>query len=393
MEFSAQFLLTVGCIFLTALFLSTIARRTFLPRVTLLLVFGACIGPEALDLIPNIFLDNYDAIADITLVMVGFLLGGKLTRRALKDSATEVLLIALCGAIITAVVVSSALYWAGLYLPVAILLGAIASATAPAAIFDVIRERNFKGTFTQRLLSIVALDDVIALVLFALAIALVKTLNGNAGQTDFIWLAIYEIFGALILGILIGLPAAYLTGRVKKGQPILIEAVGLVSICGGLAIYLEVSFLIAAMAMGAIIANLAKHHEYPFHAIEGVESLFLVVFFVLAGSSLSFSSLQQLGLIGLVFIVARTFGKFIGARVGGELAQSSPDVKRWMGLAMLTQAGVPVGMALVASNQFPEYQQILLSIVISSTVVFELIGPILTRIALEKAASNQLQKK
>ena len=185
--------------------------------------------------------------------------------------------------------------------------------------------------------------------------------------------------------ILVGLPAAYLTGRIKPGQPILTEALGLVFVCGGLAIWLEVSFLIASMAMGSVIANVAKHHEYPFHAIEGIEWPFLVVFFVLAGALLDLNAIIEIGLIGIIYILCRATGKFLGARIGSQFSSADQVTKNWMGVALFPQAGVAIGMGLVASNNFPEYRQVLLSVVISSTVFFEIIGPVFTRLALKRA--------
>ena len=191
-----------------------------------------------------------------------------------------------------------------------------------------------------------------------------------------------------MLGISLGLPAAYLTGRVKEGQPILSEALGLVLACGGLALWLGVSYLIAAMVMGAVIANLARHHEYPFHAIENVESPLMVIFFVLAGASLEIGALRELGIIGGVYILCRSIGKIIGARLGGKLSGADPGTQRWMGVALMPQAGVAIGMALVAANQFPEYRQVVLSIVISSTVFFEIVGPVFTRLALQRSSHS-----
>ena len=138
--------------------------------------------------------------------------------------------------------------------------------------------------------------------------------------------------------------------------------------------------------MGAVIANLAKHHEYPFHAIEGIETPLMVIFFVLAGASLEIGALLDLGAIGTVYILCRTVGKIVGARIGGEISHADPGTKKWLGVALLPQAGVAIGMALVAANQFPEYRQILLSIVIASTVFFELVGPIFTRLAIRRNA-------
>jgi len=193
-----------------------------------------------------------------------------------------------------------------------------------------------------------------------------------------------ELGGAILLGLLLGLPAAYLTGRIKPGQPILTEALGLVFICGGLAMWLEVSFLITSIVLGAVIANLAKHHEYPFHSIEGVESSFLVIFFVLAGATLEFEALTGVSLIGVVYILSRATGKVLGASIGSYFAKTEQATKKWMGVALLPQAGVAIGMALVASHYFPEYSQILLPVVISSTIFFEIIGPVFTRLALKQ---------
>ncbi len=395
MESSAQFLLTLGGILLLGLITSTMAERTALPRVTLLLIFGLVIGHEGFNIVPLEFSSYFDLIAEITLLMVGFLLGGKLTLESLKESAGDVFWISICAALVTATLVSTLLIFIGITTDIAIILGCIASATAPTAILDVVAEAKkqlgFKPQqekFTNTLLSIVAIDDVWALLLFALGLSLAKTLNGHGADTLFFASAAWEIFGALTLGIVIGIPAAYLTGRAKLGQPMIIEALGIVFICGGLAIWLEVSYLIAAMTVGATIANLAKHHDYPFHAIENIESPFMVVFFVLAGASLDLGSIEQLGLMGVLYIAGRTIGKFFGALLGSQISGSTPATKKWMGLALLPQAGVPIGMALVAANQFPEHRQVLLSVVISSTVLFDIIGPILTRLAISRAAMS-----
>ena len=384
MESSYQFLLTIGGILLLGLVVSTVARRTFLPRVTLLLIFGVIIGPEVLDMIPVVFAQRFDLIADMTLLMVGFILGGKLTRISFADTASKSFWISISAALATTLFVTIGLIFVGVSIEVSIILGCIASATAPAAVLDVITEMKAKGKFSSLLISIVALDDIWALMLFGIGMSIVNSLNGNGGDTNFLFSAATEIGGAILLGIIIGLPAAYLTGRVKPGQPILSEAVSIVFLCGGLAIWLNVSYLIAAMSMGIVVTNLAKHHEYPFHAIEGIEEPFMVVFFVLAGASLETSHLLEIGLIGVIYILCRAIGKYFGARIGGHCSKASSEVKHWMGTALLPQAGVAIGMALVASHQFPEYRQLLLSVVVGSTVFFEIVGPAITRMALKR---------
>ncbi|MGB5329983.1 MAG: cation:proton antiporter [Gammaproteobacteria bacterium] len=382
---SSPFMLTLGGILLVGLLLSTIAKRTFLPRATLLLMFGAIIGTNALNLIPRLFVDRFGLIAEMTLLVVGFLLGGKLTRTSLQGHTGMSFSISICAAVLPAMAVFLGMVALGVETPIALLLGCFAAATAPAAILDVVQESGIKNRFSELLLLIVVLDDVWALLLFGIGMAIVTSLNGLAGETSFIGVVAWELGGAVIVGTAIGLPAAYLTGRIKQGQPMLSEALGIVLLCGGIALWLNVSFLIAAIVMGAVVANLARHHDYPFHAIEGIESLFMVVFFVLAGASLEFDALGAIGVVGAVYILCRTLGKYLGAWVGGYLSNSGQDDRLWMGVALLPQAGVAIGMALVASNRFPEYRQIMLPIVIASTIVFEIIGPVFTRLAIQRA--------
>jgi len=379
MEFSAELLLTIGTLSLFGLFASTLAKRTFLPRVTILILFGAMIGQEGLDLIPVSMQNHFNLIADMTLLMVGFLLGGKLHKDLLTNSLKQVMWVSICASVGTAFIVTLGLYALGLNLTVAIILGCIAAATDPAAILDVITELKSHTPTSKQLLSIVALDDIWALIIFALGMALLQSINGGIHEHSFVYEASYEIFGSILLGVIIGIPAAYLTGRVKDGQPIFTEAIGIVFLCGGLSMLFDLSYLIAAMVMGSVISNLAKHHEYPFHAIENIEAPFLVVFFILAGASLDWQALSQIGLLGAAFIGLRIIGKFLGAALGGYLSDSPKANKIWMGPALLPQAGIAIGLALVASNEYPDYSQTLLTIAISSTVLFEILGPIVTQ--------------
>jgi Kef-type K+ transport system membrane component KefB len=389
MQSASQFLIALGGILLLGLLTDVLGRRTHLPRVTLLLIFGVIIGKDLLDIIPSVFSDRFEIIADMALLMVGFLLGGRLTVGTLKKSASQILWISISAAVVTTVMVSAGLVWIGVSVEIAILLGCIASATAPAAVLDVVTESGCKGRFSNLLLSIVSLDDVWALLLFGIGIAVVHSISGLDADMLPILIIAREIGGAILLGILIGLPAAYLTGRIKPGQPILIEALGIVFICGGLAIMLDVSFLIASIVMGAVIANFAKHHEYPFHAIEGIEWPFMVIFFVLAGASIELTAVRDIGFIGIVYILCRATGKYLGVMLGSHCGKAGKETKRWMGIALLPQAGVAIGMALVASEHFPEYRQTLLSVIISTTIFFEIIGPVLTRMALQRARNDE----
>ena len=384
LETDYLFLLTLGGVLVSGLIISAIGRKTLLPRVTLLLVFGVIIGKGGLDIIPIIFSNQFEIISEMALMMVGFLLGGRLTVNSLKSNFSAAIWISIAAAVITALIVTFALIFFGVPFELAVILGCLASATDPAAILDVTQESNYTKPFKNLLLSIVALDDAWALMLFGIGIALVSSLNSVGAELSVLLMVAKDIGGAILIGLCIGFPAAYLTGRVKPGQPILSEALGAVFICGGLALWLGVSFLIASMVLGAVVGNVAKHHEQPLHAIEGIEWPFMVIFFVLAGANLELRMLSSTGLICAVYIIFRIVGKMVGARIGGQFGKADRQTKRWMGVALLPQAGVAIGMALVASNFIPEYRQTLLSVAVLSTVLFEIIGPIFTRLALER---------
>ena len=385
----AEFLLTLGAILLAGLAIDLLGKKTFLPRVTLLLIFGMLIGPSATNILPPFLTERFELSSNMALLMIGFLLGGKMSTSSLKKNGKSIIIISVAAAIATAVFVTAGLVAAGYPMEIAVLLGCISSATDPAAILDAAIVSGKKNRFSDTLLGVVALDDAWGLILFSCGIAYVSAFHLDAGGSSPLLYTLKDIGGAILLGALIGLPASYLTGRVKKGQPMLTEALGLVFICGGAALYLEVSYLIASMVMGAVITNLARHHTYPFHAIEGIEWPFMVVFFVLAGASLEISSIAHIGVIGGAYILFRAIGKIMGAAAGCTISKTDQETRKWLGMAMLPQAGAAMGMALVASAAFPEFSQTILAVIISTTIFFELIGPIVTRLAMSKTATSQ----
>ncbi len=387
MQVSAQVLLSVGAILLIAIAADWIGRNSFLPRVTLLMIFGIVIGEQGLGLIPMVIVEQFESIAMIALLMVGFLIGGKLADDSMDGQLIRAMTIGLVTVLATFALVSLGLLLFGVEMEVAIILGCIATATAPAATLDVISESEFKGPFPGLLAAIVALDDAFGLILFSVVIAILAALTGNGASASPVLETLRETGGAILLGLLIGLPAAFLTGRLRPGQPMLLEALGLVFICGGLAIWLEVSYLIAAIVMGLVVGRLAKHHEYPFHEIEGVEWVFLIIFFTLAGATLSFEVLGAVGFLGIVYILLRFAGKVAGGWIGAFAGSTDTPTRNWIGFAMLPQAGVAVGMALAAAIVFPQHRQTLLTVVIASTIFFELVGPVFTRQALLRVQS------
>lgn len=385
MEAPGTLLIGLGGLFLLGLATDFLGRASALPRVTLLMLTGIALGAGGLDLLPASVVDGFPLVTDMALSLVGFLLGGRLTREGLAAHGREVLWISASVVGVTALVVAGGLWLAGVPPALALLFGGIATATDPAATADVVRQYRARGPFTDTLGGIVAIDDAWGLVAFSVLLALASFVLGSGDGASVLLGAGRELAGSLLLGVAIGVPAAYLTGRLREGEPTLVEALGVVFLCAGLAERFELSFLLAAMTLGATVANLARHHERPFHEIEDIEWPFLMLFFVLTGAALELDGVGGVFELTALYIALRSLGRVLGSWPGGWLARAQAPARRWMGFAMLPQAGVANGMALVAGNAFPPLRDTLLAVTILATVAFELGGPFATRVALGKA--------
>ncbi len=382
MDDTAKTLITLGIVLLLGLATDAIGRRTRLPRVTLLLIFGIVIGPASLDFLSPNEEKWFSIVTDMALIMIGFLLGEKFTLPFLRQHGKLVLWISVAEVVVTGLVVLIGLLLIGFPMDMALLLAGIATATDPAAITDVVHETHADGVFTRAMLGIVAVDDAWGLIVFSCMLTIAQAFSGQGDTIGPLLTGAWELGGALLVGIALGIPMAYVTGRIKLGEPSLVEALGVIFLCGGIALWLKVSFLLASMVLGCVVANLARHHIRPFHAIEGIELPFMILFFVLAGASLQFETLFQIGFVGSAYIIFRIIGRLLGGWTGGAITHAKPLMRRWMGIALMPQAGVALGMALVAIERRPDLGEIILPIVIASTVLFELIGPVLARTGL-----------
>lgn len=381
MEEPARILIVLGLLFLAGLAADVIGRRTHLPRVTLLLGCGLVVGQAGFDLIPAVLGELYELVAIIALTMIAFLLGGSLSLPTLRAHGRSIVVISLAVVLVTLIGVACGLTALGLDLPTALVLGAIATATDPAATLDVIRQTRSKGGFTETLKGIVAIDDAWGLIVFSLVLVLA---TGDGAETGLLRGTLIEISGSVALGLAVGLPGAVLTGRLSGGEPLRIEALGLVFLTAGFALWLELSYLIAGMTAGAIIVNLARHHTRAFHEIEHIQWPYLIVFFILAGASLDLGVLWTVGEIGLAYVVLRILSRVAGGWLGARMVQAPLRERIWYGPALLPQAGVAVGVALVAADHMPHAAAEIMALTIGATVVFELIGPVIAAVAIRR---------
>jgi len=380
---NSEVLIAIGILFLAGLLLDKVGRIVHVPRVTLLILLGALIGPPLLNWLPSGFAGSNDFYAPTALTMVAFLLGGTLNPETLKAHGREIMIISLTLVAVSVAVVASGLWLIGLPVGMAVLLGGLSAATDPAATHDVVSQAGAKGRFATNLLGIVAIDDAWGLLAFSLALTFAGIMLDQDAAVALVHGA-REVGGAIALGLAIGLPAAFLTGRIKPGEPTLIEALGLVFLCAGLSLYFGFSFLLTGMVCGAVIVNLARHHDRPFHEIERIEWPFMLLFFVMAGASLKTGNLAEVGYICVAYFFLRAFARLLGGWLGGRLAGLPNAESRMTGLGLMPQAGVAIGMALVGSERFPEIGEDLLAVAVATTIAFELVGPFFTQMAIRR---------
>ncbi|PLA75369.1 hypothetical protein CYQ88_02025 [Hydrogenovibrio sp. SC-1] len=388
----APILLTFGGLFLIGLVADLLGRHTPLPRVTLLIFTGFLIGPSTLDLLPEFIYNWFPLLTDIALAMIGFLLGQNLTREKLTTMGRPIIGISISVMIATAILMFVGLWILGVPVEMALVLAGIAPATAPAPVIDVTREIDAKGPFTDTLLGVVAIDDAWGMLLFSCLLVAATIVGGNGHSLDALNDGLWEVFGALLLGGVIGFPMAYLNSHLYPGKSSQAEVLGLVLLCAGLAEILGVSYILSAMMMGTVVANFSSHHQHrPFEELEMFEWPLLILFFLLAGASLNLSALSTIGFMGVGYVVFRVLGRIVGSYLGAKWAKCDQKQYGWMGFAMLPHAGVPIGMALLAIQQFPHLKEPILAVILSATVVFELVGPIATRWLLVKSGESTRQ--
>ncbi len=382
--------LSVGVMLSGALIFAALIKRLNFPEVSAFLILGILLGPHLLNMLSEHIYNLSDPISLIALGIIAFMMGEELSLENLRHAGRSILWISVFETLGVCLLVTAVVYFV-LHQPfyVAILLGAIATATDPAATMLVVREYRAKGTFTKTLLGIVAIDDVWGIITFAVCVSVAQLAYMPEAYTGIFSLEVIhpliEIPGSLILGCMVAVILSRVSQHVSGGANLLVLVLSSIFLVIGVSISLDLSVLLANVALGVTIVNIDRKAVMLFDTLREAASPIFIMFFVLAGAHFDARAFMQLGGVGVAYILCRTAGKVLSAVPGGYIAGSKSSVKKYMGVALLPQAGVALGMALVAKTEFPEAADILFTVAVATTVVFEIIGPICTRYALSKA--------
>lgn len=397
MNISLNVLADLGVMILFGIFMGRMVKHLKLPNVTGYLIAGLLLGPyffPALGLpfsvLSESFVTNIGIVSEVALGFIAFSIGNEFKFSYFRQVGAAPVIIAASESFFAVLFVVVMLALCGNPLPFSLVLGSIAAATAPAATIMVINQYKAKGPVTSTLLSVVAIDDATALLLFSICVAISQTMEG--GQTNLVWAVfqpILQILGALLIGFVLGVALLVPMKRFHKASNRLGLICGFLFLGIGLADKLGLSSLMLCMGFGATVANLSAESEAIMDVADSITSPIYILFFVASGAGLQVSVLKKVGLIGLIYIVFRVLGKWFGAWLGGRIGHTTEAVNRYLGTCLLPQAGVAIGLTLVAGNVVPKYAAEIRAVVLAGTLVYELIGPGITKLSLTKAGEIQ----
>lgn len=386
-----EILLSLTIILLMGFLITRITKLLKLPNVTAYIIAGVLIGPTVFNIIPSEIINRMGFISDIALAFIAFGVGKFFKKDVLKQTGAKVVIITIFEAVMAFILVTLAMHYLfkidkdGTW-NFSLLIGAIATATAPASTIMTIKQYNAKGHFVNTLLQIVALDDVVCLLIFSVASAI--TNSSSEGTLSFmsILLPIVYNLGVIVLGFLLGflLNKILSPKRSKDNRLIIIVAMllGLSGLCG----ILDISPLLACMVFGATYINVSYDKEL-YHQLDNFTPPIMTIFFVLSGMKLDIESLKAAGIIGVAYFIIRIIGKYVGAFIGCCVTKEEKPLRNYLGLALIPQAGVSIGLAFLAERMLPtELGTMLVTIILSSSVLYELIGPACAKFAIFKTS-------
>ncbi len=408
MSQTASILLSLSIALLAGLILSRLAKKVKLPAVTAYLISGVLIGPFLLGAlnIPGIGitegqLEGFGIISDLALGFIAFSMGNEFRLAQLKKIGKQATVIGVLQAVFTTVVVDIFLISLHFIMPdklslsAAIVLGSVATATAPAATLMVVKQYKAKGPVTDMLLPVVALDDAVGLVIFAISFGVAKSIStGTVDVLSVILEPLLEVALSLALGAVMGVLFTFCERYFHSRSKRMAVSVTFVMMTVAISflkfqignIHIGFSSLLACMMLGTVFCNMCEVSEELMDRADRWTTPVLVLFFVLSGAELELSVFADMAvvIIGIIYILSRSAGKYFGANISAKMTECDPNIVKYLGITLLPQAGVALGMAIKAIELGPD-GAVVRNITLFAVLIYEIIGPYLTKIALTKA--------
>jgi len=381
--------ISLGTALIIGIIFGKLINKFKIPSVAGYIIAGLVLGVSGFKLVNPEMLDKLSFISDFALGIIAFNIGSELELSVIKKLGKSIFIIATCEALGAFILVSTAMYVLTGQIAIALILGAVASATAPAATVMVLKECKASGPLTSTLLGVVAVDDAICLMIYSIASSIAKVFIKHQEITinKVLIFPIAEILLSLALGCVLGIILCYLLDKCATKEEILGFTAGIILLLIGACAIFNLSSLLTAMTMGCIVANVSSNSKKAFSSIETFSPPIIASFFILAGCRLDISLLPQIGVTGICYFLFRMIGKISGATLGATISNAPETVKKYIGFGLLSQVGVAIGLAITVSKEFngTELGSLVITILLATTIVTELIGPILTKSAIIKA--------
>jgi Kef-type K+ transport system membrane component KefB len=397
---SMDVLALIGATILCAFATGMIARKLGIPQVVGFIVTGTLLGSTLLDVMPRDLVDNLDFVSELALGLIGFEMGSHLRFNELRRLGRGIIAILLSEVIITFVLVAGGITLLTGDSTIGLIFGALATATAPAATVDVLEEYKAEGPLTTSILAVVGMDDALALLAFSLGISFAESSFGSTELPSLLRILeepFIEIGGAALLGVMLALPLTLFYRRIScSASDILVVSVGTIFLCAGLANSLGFSLILTTMILGIIVVNVDEGNgECVATTIERAGPVLYILFFALVGARFDVQTLLVGGMtltVSVAYVILRSTGKFGGAWFGGYISRAEPAVRDNLGLSLLSQAGVAVGLALSISHRFDVYGPegielgtLVITTITATTFIVQIIGPVMVKIAITRA--------
>lgn len=391
-------LLYVGILFLISTLNKLLTKKINIPEVTGYVIIGVLLGQSVLNVFDNVIIENLKYLSSIALGIIAFTIGVELRFNVLKKIGKSIFLIVLfegLGAFF--LVLFSVRYLLHQEMFVALLLAAVSAATAPAATVAVIKQYKSKGQLTSAILAVVGIDDALALIIYVFAASFSKSLilGSEMHIAHTILMSVLSVFYALVTGIIGASLFMLFLRKVRNDEVIKMALASFILLLLGISELLNFSELLSIMTFGAVLTNLspviARKSE---NIIEFFTPIFLAIFFIIGGAHLDVMSIKSIGIIGLVYFFARAAGKIGGGTLGATLGKAPANIRKYIGFALLPQVGVALALALAISKDFnqpvfgdkgKEVAVLVINILLFTTIITEIVGPILTKKVLIKS--------
>lgn len=365
-----------------------LAKFLKLPNVSGYLVAGLFLGPSFFKLISSQDMDSFTLISEVALAMVAFSIGSEFVIKDLMKLGKSIVVITLAevaGAILVVFAVMFFIFRQDFVF--SLVIASMSAATAPAATLMVMRQYRADGPVTRAILPVVALDDVLGIIAFGLALSVARMVVGS-GEVTF-WYMIsqpfIEIIGSAVVGVVLGVVLSLISKKARDTDELLIVTLAMIFAATGLSKMTGLSPLLTNIVMGTTLVNLVHNPNRVFFSLNHFSPPVYLLFFTLAGASLDLKVLFSVGLMGLGYIIARAAGKMLGARLGAKAVNADPAIQKYLGLGLLPQGGISIGLSVLVRQYLPEYSVAIITIIMFSVLVYEVSGPIFAKIAIEKA--------